>query len=211
MQTDGPWTVWERPTSLEGNLARGDVAVKHLVFLFLFSALWPELSTRESIFAAEQANSHRLVGKFQKAQPKYSKIAPDGVFFVIVTEKGETLAFPVTFKNAVEKKRVMAALDKTYAVQGERTQMAVVSESGEGVQRVYVLALSEVDQVALSELRPKISSTSEVEQAGKPMEKPTAARDPKPRSPGVSGVNDTATNAVIFTAGAVLLGSILSN
>lgn len=188
--------------------------MKHLVFFVLAAALLgqlsPSLAPIKPLHAAEQSKGHRLVGKFQKAQEKYRNIAPDGVFFVIVTQKGETLAFPVVFKNAAEKTRVMAALDKTYVVEGERGEMAVVSETSESAQRVHVLSLSKVDQVALSELRPKISSTSEIETAGKPMEKPTSAKGPTPRSPGVSGVNDTATNAAIFTAGAILLGSILS-
>ncbi len=177
------------------------------IFLGQFS---PVFSPITATYAQEEAKSHRLVGKFQKAAPKYSKIAPEGVFFVISTEGGDTLAFPVSFKNAAEKKKVMAGLDKTYAVQGERAELTVVSETAEGAQRVHVLKLSEVEQVTLSELRPKISATSVTDTAGKPMEKPTSAKGQPPRSPGVTGVNDTVTNAAIFTAGAILLGSMLS-
>lgn len=180
------------------------------VIATLLGQVVPAILPVGKLYAAEQSKRHRLVGKFQKADSKYSKIAPEGVFFMIVTEKGDTLAFPVTFANSAEKKKVMGALEKTYAVEGESTQLTVVGESSEVEQRVHVLKLAKVEQVALSELRPKISANTEMEVAGKPMQKPTSAKGPTPRSPGVSGVNDTVTNAAIFTAGAILLGSILS-
>lgn len=154
-------------------------------------------------FAAEEPQEHRLVGKFKLATGIYKKIAPEGLFFMIVNEKGEDLAFPVSFEKASERENILKSLDKTYLIDGSRAELAVVNGNEEVVQRVHVLKIRSSREVALSELRPKMANVAE------PMQKAVTKNEAGVSSPSLSGLNDTVTNAAIFTAGAALLGSIL--
>lgn len=166
-------------------------------------AIFFMLLASAQLFSAEDNKEHRLVGKFKVATGVYKEIAPEGLFFMIVNEKGEDLAFPVSFEKASERENVLKSLDRTYLIDGSRAELAVVNANEEVVQRVHVLKISSSREVALSELRPKISD------APKPMQKAVSKNKAGVSSPNLSGLNDTVTNAAIFTAGAVLLGSIL--
>ena len=159
---------------------------------------------------AQEDRAHRLAGKFQKADSRYQKIAPEGLFFMIVNEKGEKLAFPVSFKNKAARDSALANLSKNYLIEGERDQLQVFNENEEMQQSVHVLKISSMREVGLSELRPKISQASDTNSKGLPMKRPESKSQGVVSSPGVGGLNDTATNAAIFTAGAILLGSILA-
>lgn len=146
----------------------------------------------------------KLLGKFHhiKASDKRNPTGKFEYFFSLTSDKGKGFAFPVIINDKNVIKKIRASLGQqflVYAVPGEERVWV-----GENPKTVQVLKVSHANAISMGSLSPmdiNISSSnnyqSEMREKGQP-EKVT-----------ISGVSDVVTNAVIFSAGAALLGSIL--
>ncbi|PIP96751.1 MAG: hypothetical protein COW00_17015 [Bdellovibrio sp. CG12_big_fil_rev_8_21_14_0_65_39_13] len=119
-------------------------------------------------------------------------------YFVFESDKGEALAYPAKFREKDLANTVRQNLNKQFFIRAVPTdEKMYVGEQQREVRIFNVMDASAIDLGAIGAVSS--TNTSQV----------TFGKAERPEKPTFSGVNDTATNAIIFSAGAALLGSML--
>ena len=140
-------------------------------------------------------------------------------YFLTRDEKNDRpLAYPVVFDAAVLEKTAKTLDQKTVLVQAKVEQIEI--ETGEKKQKISVLKIIAAKPLDLSSLSPGKSTdnlqapttktnagiASSIPAGGK--SEPIHGSYQRYPGPTIDGVNDTLTNTLIFSAGAVLLGTM---
>lgn len=176
------------------------IALSLLVSLEGFS----EPSVRQILESKRVAGRRKLLGKFFhiKANDKRNPTKEFEYFFSLTSDKGKGYAYPVIINDNKVLKKIRGSQGQQFLIYAVPDQKRVWI--GENPKTVQVLKVSHANKISMGSLSPmdiNISSSnnyqSEMREKGQP-EKAT-----------ISGVDDDVTNAVIFGAGAALLGSIL--
>jgi hypothetical protein len=175
-----------------------------LAILLLSFEAFSGPSVSQILESKRVAGRRKLLGKFHhiKASDKRNPTGKFEYFFSITSDKAKGFAFPVVINDQKIIKKIRASSGQQfliYAVPGEERVWL-----GENPKTVQVLKVSHANAISMGSLSPRdinISSTnnyqSEMREKGQ-TEKVT-----------INGVSDVVTNAVIFSAGAALLGTIL--
>lgn len=146
----------------------------------------------------------KLLGKFHyvKKGDTRNPIQEFEYYFSLTSDKGKGYAFPVVIDDKKVLKKIRGSLGSQFLI------YAVADEKriwvGENPKTVQVLKVSHANSISLGSLSPmdiNISSSNNYQSEMREKGQPDRAT--------VSGLNDNVTNAVIFGAGAALLGSIL--
>ena len=174
-----------------------------LCLLFSFNAA-SEPSVSQILESKKVAGRRKLLGKFHyiKKDDKRNPVKDFEFFFSLTNDKGKGYAYPVVITDEKVIKKIRAGGGQQFLIYATPDQKRIWV--GENPKVVQVLKVSHANAISLGSLSPNdinISSSnnyqSEMREKGQP-DKAT-----------INGVNDTVTNAVIFGAGAALLGSIL--
>jgi hypothetical protein len=145
-----------------------------------------------------QAKSYQIVGKF--VEPKKSLNLPYRYYFVYSNSKGQKLAFPIVNKSKLKMNKV--DFSQMYHINVVDSEKLV--DIGESKKSVKVLELVDGKMFNLADL----SSAGKVIPQG--ADKPSIPHQETLHHP-MFRINDNVANAAIFTAGAILLGSMLVN
>ncbi len=142
-----------------------------------------------------KAKSHEIVGRFVKPNPKLG--LPYKHYFVFSNSKGQKMAFPLINESSMDLNKV--DYDQTYHINVIDSMKTI--QIGEAKQRVKVLKIVE----------GKVFSMKDLGLAGKDLPLQPTPNIPKENSPHhpMFRINDNVANAAIFTAGAILLSSML--
>lgn len=119
-------------------------------------------------------------------------------YFVFDSEKGEPLAYPAKFREKDLANTVRQNLNKQFFIRAVPTdEKMFVGEQQREVRVFNIMDAAVIDLGAIGSV--SAPNTSQV----------TFGKTDRPEKPTFGGINDTATNAIIFSAGAALLGSML--
>lgn len=146
-----------------------------------------------SVFSNVFAKSEKAIGQLIKPEKKLN--LPYDYYITLQKSDGKVLAFPV--KSAKINLDLMYK-KKLYLIKFEPTTETLTV--GEKKQKFTVINLLAAKYLTLKDLQAS-TDTQDI-QKGKPKSKAT--------KPDLR-INDKLTNAVIYTAGALLLGSIIAN
>jgi hypothetical protein len=176
-----------------------------LILCLLFSlTAASEPSVSQILDSKKVAGRRKLLGKFHfiKSSDKRNPVKEFEYYFSLTTDKGKGYAYPVFLTDEKVIKKIRAGAGQQFLIYATPDQKRIWV--GENPKVVQVLKVTHANAISLGSLSPgdiNISSSnnyqSEMREKGQP-DKAT-----------ISGVSDVVTNAVIFSAGAALLGSIL--
>lgn len=165
---------------------------------FFFALVVVQLFSSSFLQAAEM---YKLYGKFIKLEKSDSRnIYNYDYYFYLSTDQGKDLAYPVIVEDPGLVKMIEEKKGKDFSIEAEVEKKEI--PYGEATRVVEILRLKKVQPFSLQDLsyHPKKNSKSVL---------PDPNKAPNPDKPTLKGLNDSATNAAIFTMGAALLGSIL--
>lgn len=165
-----------------------------LVLALLFSSLSPMIHADDKV-KKTHSTSHQVIGRFVK--PKASLGLPYKYYFIFSNSKGQKMAFPLVNKSSMDMKKI--DFNEVYHINVRPTEKVV--SVGEMKKEVKVLEM--VDG--------KVFNLGDLGMAGKRLPMDPAPNIPaqNPAVPNTYTINDKIANTAIFTAGAVLLGSML--
>ena len=171
--------------------------MKHFAFALylLTSFLQPSLMAAETTKAVSK--KYEVVGRFVK--PRKSLGLPYETYFIFRNSKGHKIAFPLINKSKIDLTKVDYSQLYHIEVQDGAKEVTV----GESKKTVRVLLLVDGKMFNMKDLAVKLKT--EVD----PLEPAPEIPDEKsPRRPEMR-INDDVANAAIFTAGSLLLGTML--
>ncbi len=172
--------------------------------LILSTQAFSEPSVSQILESKKVPGRRKLLGKFLyiKKDDKRNPVGKFEYFFTLTSDKGKGYAFPVVITDKKIEAKVKANNGQQFLIYATPDQKNIWV--GENPKTVQILKVSHANTISMGSLSPRdinISSSnnyqSEMREKGQ-TEKAT-----------ISGVSDNVTNAVIFGAGAALLGSIL--
>jgi len=143
--------------------------------------------------------TYQIVGKFVK--PSKDLKLPYNYYFVYSNSKGQKMAFPLINKSSLDMKSIDR--EQIYHINVQDSEKMV--DLGESKKKVKVLLMVEGKVFNMKDLSytaknaPKGYNTDPV---------PEIPNGKTPHHP-MFRINDNVANAAIFTAGAILLGSML--
>lgn len=149
------------------------------------------------IFSFSSLATQTYFGKFHKA-PKVDNFGFE-YYFVLTAKDGNTykqIAYPAEFVSKDVKKGLTNIDSKQFRVELDISKKHL--KVGESDQFVQVVQIKKAQEMNLSDL-----STNKVPEYKIELTSPKSGKLSK------DGINDNVTNALIFGAGAALLGSIL--
>lgn len=139
------------------------------------------------------AKAEKALGQLVRPDKKLN--LPYEYYMTIQKSDGKVLAFPVKSKKVKIKG---LKLKKQYLVDFEpETENLTL---GETKQKVTIMNIISAKEISLTDLQA--STNTDNIQKGRPKD---------PRQKQDVRINDKLTNAIIYTAGAILLGSIIAN
>lgn len=119
-------------------------------------------------------------------------------YFVFQAENGSQLAYPADFRDKNLANNVRQNLGKQFFIRALPTdEKKLIGEQQQEVRVFNVIDAAAIDLGALG-----------ATDAGQSAQVTFGKKD-RPEKPTIGGVSDTATNAIIFSAGAALLGTML--
>ena len=139
---------------------------------------------------------YQIVGKFVKPSKKLN--LPYEYYFVYSNSKGQKMAFPLKNKSSLNLDNV--DFSQNYHINVRDSQKLV--DVGESKKKVRVLEMVEGKVFNMKDLSYAAKQVPETDPA------PKMPNDKTPHHP-MFRINDNVANSAIFTAGAVLLGSML--
>lgn len=165
-----------------------------MALALLFSSLSPMIYAEEKV-KKTKSTTHQVVGRF--VRPKASLGLPYKYYFIFSNSKGQKMAFPLVNKSSMDMKKI--DFNEVYHINVKPTEKVI--SVGETKREVKVLEM--VDG--------KVFNLGDLGMAGKrlPMDPAPDIPEQNPAVPNTYTINDKLANTAIFTAGAVLLGSIL--
>lgn len=165
-----------------------------LVVIALFFSSITSVVQAESIREVKE-KPHQIVGRFVKPNSKLG--LPYKHYFIFSNSKGEKMAFPLINESSMDMTKI--DYDQIYHI--NVVDSAKTVQLGENKTRVKVLKMVEGKVFNMKDLRVSLTK--------RPLEPaPKIPGDKTPHHP-MFRINDNVTNTAIFTAGAVLLGSML--
>lgn len=119
-----------------------------------------------------------------------------------VNDNGSSLAYPIRFKNPQARKYILEQRDKNLYVEARYVEKVVVIN--EQRQKVVFLEINDAKAIGLADIGVK--GHGEIAPGPGSLNNNSGPQSDKAT---IRGLNDTATNAIIFGAGAALLATIL--
>jgi hypothetical protein len=122
-------------------------------------------------------------------------------FFLSVTKGNQVYGYPIEPENKKVENAVLKLEGKFVKVEGKIGKRSV---RGEGAQTLDVIYLAKVEDFPLSNIGVDTKKKNVIDQNMDPMpsQKPVVKK-------GGKGVSDKVTNAILFGAGAVLMGNLV--
>ena len=158
---------------------------------------------------AFEAEQHQLVGRFLSLKKSDSRnVIGTEFYFTLVTNKGVKMAYPVEVADKKLRKSIIQNLDKQYYISATSYKKKITE--GELSREIPALKVEKAQQLDLGKLAFKDfthNKEGEYDPQGLPLI--GGARLTKKGVVVTDRLNDTVTNSIIFTAGALLLGDIL--
>lgn len=149
----------------------------------------------------KEVSQHKLLGNFiyLNKTDKRNDLGYE-YYLKIDTKKGQ-LAYPVKFSDEKLKNFVRQNMSKQFLVKAVPTNENVFVGISETRTTVMVMNVIQAKPIDLASIGYKGGLEAEVQ--------PQMKGETQSGRPSISGINDTVTNSIIFSAGAALLGSML--
>ncbi len=164
-----------------------------LAMALFFSSFSPIIHAEKE--EVSLSKSHQIVGRFVKPNPKLG--LPYKHYFIFSNSKGQKMAFPLVNKSSMDMSKI--DYDQIYHINVRQTQKT--ARVGEEKKSVKVLEMVEGKVFNMKDLGLAANKL--------PMEPtPNIPNQQSPHHP-MFRINDNVANTAIFTAGAILLGSML--
>jgi hypothetical protein len=153
--------------------------------------------------AAEVGPKHQFIGHFIQLKKGQSKrVGNFEYYFLFETSKGEKLGYPVRIPRSEISKIKQGNKQTQFLVEAQSASENVTV--GEIKKSVPILKISSVKPLSLKSL-----GIVDKKRPYDPSESPLQIKDDRTIRYTKKGLNDKVVNAAIFTAGALLLGSML--